>query len=450
MIGRSLKIVAVATLLAASLSGTASAQALQTWLGGSGNWFGNPNWMSSSGSGINWVNTSGAGATFAGTPGTINLSGSAPTTFNGTSGSAANAMRFLSAGTWTLQSGTIAGRYWSFGTTSAINVTLELDGIALTNANDATFTGYGGSTGEVVLKSLAGSTTPLLQGNAGSLFSVGTTTNFGSINLFNPTVGFKATGNVTFSGTLRPNTYTFESNGYTFSSAAVANGGNSTNRTLTITGTGGITTGTFFASAQPATTHSVWTKAGTGFLKVDTLVTSGTQDFNVSAGSMLFNGTSSSLGNLNLTSGTLGGAGAIGFASGKLLTASAGSFFTANMTNGGLDILGSLSLSQTGAGVELLLSGLLPTSGTTTLMSWTTLTSGSFSKIRYNGTEVTPGVASGTLDGGQVAYTPTSIQFIAAIPVPEPATMALLASGGAAILGHRLRRRRRGYSSSSR
>lgn len=445
------RISAVAAVLVVALSGTASAQYNQTWLGGSGNWFGNPNWGSPAGSPANWqTGQTNVRAAFSGAAGTINLGGSTPATLSTASGTLNAAMRFLTGGNWKLTTGTLNARYWAMGAVSQATISLELDGIALTNPTDTTFTPYNASAVEVVLGNLANSTTPSLAATASSgtaTFTMGAATNFGSIREFNPTMGFATTANVTFSGTLRPGQYTFNSNGYRFTVGTVANGGNSTARVLTITGTGGITTGTFFASAQPATTHTVWTKAGAGYLQLSTLVASGTQDFSVSAGSMIMDGTSSNLGNLTLASGaTLGGTGAIGFAAGKVLTGSAGSFFTADTTSGGLDITGSLSLAQGGSGVELLLSGLLPNTGTTTLMSWTSLTSGSFAKIRYNGVEVTPGVPTPTLNNGQVAYTSTSIQFIA---VPEPATVALLV-GGAVVLGGREWRRRRGHSSRSR
>jgi hypothetical protein len=88
------------------------------------------------------------------------------------------------------------------------------------------------------------------------------------------------------------------------------------------------------------------------------------------------------------------------------------------------------------------LSGLLPTSGTTTLMSWSTLSTGSFTRITYNDIEVFPDIATPTLGGGMVSYTavPNSIVFIA---VPEPATICLLAGGAALLGGHVIRRRRR-------
>jgi hypothetical protein len=103
-----------------------------------------------------------------------------------------------------------------------------------------------------------------------------------------------------------------------------------------------------------------------------------------------------------------------------------------------------VALSQGGSGVTMRLSGLLPTTGTTTLMSWTTLSTGSFATITYDtGTglaTLTPDLASTALDGGMVSYTavPNSLVFIA---VPEPATVCLLA-GGVAILGGRAVRRR--------
>jgi hypothetical protein len=444
--------VVAAILLTAALPGIAHAQFSQTWLGGSGNWFGNANWASPAGSPVNWVTgSSNVRAIFSGAAGTINLTGSTPAAFSTASGSAASAMQFESGGNWKLSSGTLAARNWAMGSLTQSTITLELDGIALTNTGDATFTPFNSSTAEIVLGNLAGSTVPLLQGatTGGTVtFSVGSATNFGSIGIFGPYQGFKATGDAVFSGTLRPgNAQVFDSNGYTVSTGVMQPSGNTALRTLTINGTGALATGTFYASSLSGTAV-VWTKQGTGRLEIDTLVTSGTQNFNVSAGTLLLQESSTDLGNINLASGaTLGGTGSLAFAATKVLTGSAGSFFTADMTAGGLDILGTLALAQSGSGVTLRLSGLLPTSGTTTLMNWTTLSTGSFATITYDtGTSLvtlTPDSPSTALAGGQVSYTavPNSLVFIA---VPEPASVCLLA-GGAAILGGReLRRRRRG------
>jgi hypothetical protein len=449
VIGRAVARIAAAVIVgAALLPAAAQAQTLYTWGGGSGNWFSNPNWSSSGSSGIVWNNGAPSPrAFFTAGSGTLTVNGSVALS---TSGTATAGMNFLQSGTWTLSSGSIRGDTWAFGASGSSTIKLTLDNVALVGITQASMNALNSSQVEVVLGNLAGSTTPLLQSPAGAVrFTVGADTNFGSIRQFRPTQanggGFSATGNTSFSsGTLGIAQYTFDSNGYTFSAATLSNFSGSGTRMLTITGTGGIAAGTFLASN--GATHTVWTKAGTGFLSVDTLVTSGTQNFSVAAGSMLLNGSSTNLGNLNLASGaTLGGTGSLGFAAGSVLTGSAGSFFTADMTAGGLDVLGTLALSQAGSGVTLRLSGLLPTTGTTTLMSWTTLSTGNFSAITYDtGTglaTLTPDLASPALGGGKVSYTavPNSIVFI---PVPEPATVGLLA-GGAALLGGRAVRRRR-------
>jgi len=448
--------VTVARVAAAVILGTlllpaaAQAQTLYTWNGGSSNWFSNANWSGTSGPSITWNNAAPSPrAFFTAGSGTLNLNGSVALS---TAGTGTAGMNFLQSGTWTLSSGSIRGNTWAFGASGSSTIQLTLDDVVLVATTQASMIALNSSQVEVVLGNLAGSTTPLLAAPVGAVrFTVGADTNFGSIRQFRPTQanggGFSATGNTPFfSGTLGIAQYTFESNGYTFSAATLANFSGSLTRTLTINGTGGIASGTFLASN--GATHTAWTKAGTGFLSVDSLVTSGTQDFIVSAGSMLFNGTSTNLGNVNVRSGAiLGGTGSLGFAAGKVLTGSAGSIFTADMTAGGLDIAGTLALAQGGSGVTLRLSGLLPTTGTTTLMSWTTLSTGSFATITYDtGTglaTLTPGLASPVLDGGMVSYTavPNAIVFI---PVPEPTTVGLLAGGAALLGGREIRRRRRG------
>jgi hypothetical protein len=451
VIGRTVAGVAAAVMVAAALlPAVAQAQSLQTWGGGSGSWFANPgNWSSSAGSGLVWSNTGAPRAFFTAGSGTLTLNGSVALSVN--SGTQAG-MNFLESGTWTLSSGSVAGRFWVFGASGSSTIQLTLDNnINLRGSTEASLSGSNSSQVEVVLRNLGASTTPLLQASAGAVrFTVGADTNFGSIREFRPTQnaggGFSATGsNPFFSGTLGISQYTFESNGHTFSVGTLANHTGSAGRILTIAGTGGIASGTFLASA--GATHTAWTKAGSGFLSVDRLVTSGTQDFIVSAGSMFLNGSSTDLGNLNLASGaTLGGTGSLAFAPGKVLTGSAGSIFTADMTAGGLDIAGTVALSQGGSGVTMRLSGLLPTTGTTTLMSWTTLSTGSFATITYDtGTglaTLTPDLASTALDGGMVSYTavPNSLVFIA---VPEPATVCLLAGGVAILSGRAVRRRYR-------
>jgi hypothetical protein len=440
-IGRIVTRVVSAGMVAAALLPAVAHAQIQTWGGGSGNWFGNANWSSSAGSGLVWTSTTPR-AFFTAGSGTLTLNGSVTldTSSSGTNSSGSGSgMNFLQSGTWTLSSGTVLGRAWALGASGSSTIKLTLDNVALNAATEATFSAFNTSQVEIVLGNLANSTTPLLSTPAGPVsFTVGADTNFGSIKTFRPNqvtgAGFSATGNNPFfSGTLAASAFTFTSNGHTFSAATVANVTNSPVRTLTITGTGGIAAGTFLASSASGT-HTVWTKAGTGFLSMDSLVTTGTQDFIVSAGSMLFNGTSTDLGNVNVASGAiLGGTGSLSFAAGKVVTGSAGSIFTADMTAGGLDIAGTLALAQTGSGVTLRLSGLLPTSGTTTLMSWTTLSTGSFTRITYNDTEVFPDIATPTLGGGKVSYN-TVENAIVFIAVPEPAAVCLLA-GGAALLG---------------
>ena len=428
------------------LPAVAQAQTLYTWGGGNGTWFTDLNWSTSGSTGIVWNNAAPSPrAFFTAGSGTLTVNGNVALSTN--TGTTQAGMNFLGNGTWTLTSGSIRGNNWAFGASGSSTIKLTLDNVALLGPVQASLNAYNSSQVEVVLGNLASSTTPLLTVATGAIkLTVGSDTNLGSIREVRPTQnaggGLSATGNTPFySGTVGLAAYTFESNGYTFSAATLANFTGSATRTLTITGTGGIAAGTLLASN--GATHTVWTKAGTGFLSVDRLVTTGTQDFIVSAGSMFFNGTSGTLGNLNVASGaTLGGTGSLGFAAGKVLTGSAGSFFTADMTAGGLDIAGTLNLATTGSGVTLRLSGLLPTSGTTTLMSWTSLQSGSFTRITYNDTEVFPDIATPTLAGGRVSYTavPNAIVFIA---VPEPATVCLLA-GGAALVGSHVVRRRRG------
>jgi hypothetical protein len=445
-IGRMIaRVVSAGMVAAALLPAVAQAQTLFTWNGGSGNWFSNTNWSGTSGPSIVWDNPAPSPrAFFTAGSGTLTVNGNVALSESGT---AAAGMNFLQSGTWTLSSGSIRGDTWAFGTSGSSTIRLTLDNVALLGKTQASMNALNSSQVEVVLGNLASSTTPLLNAPLGAVrFTVGADTNFGSIRTFRPTQaaggGFSATGNTVFSsGTLGIAQYTFDSNGYTFSAATLSNFSGSGTRDLTITGTGGIAAGTLLASNGAV--HTVWTKAGSGFLSVDSLVTSGTQNFIVSAGSMLFNGSSTNLGNVNVRSGAIiGGTGSLGFAADRVLTGSAGSIFTADMTAGGLDIQGTLALTGTGSGVTLRLSGLLPTTGTTTLMSWSTLSTGSFTRITYNDIEVFPDIATPTLGGGMVSYTavPNSIVFI---PVPEPATICLLAGGAALLGGHVIRRRHR-------
>jgi hypothetical protein len=442
------RVVSAGMVAAALLPAVAQAQTLYTWNGGSGNWISNPNWSGTSGSSITWNNSAPSPrAFFTAGSGTLTINDNTNVALSTNTGTTGAGMNFMESGTWTLASGSIRGNNWAFGASGSSTIKLTLDNVALLGPVQASLNAYNSSQVEVVLGNLASSTTPLLTAPTGAIkFTVGSDTNLGSIREFRPTQnaggGLSATGNTPFySGTVGLAGYTFDSNGYTFSAATLANYSGSGTRMLTITGTGGIAAGTLLASN--GVTHTVWTKAGTGFLSVDTLVTSGTQDFIVSAGSMLFNGTSTNLGNVNVASGAiLGGTGSLSFAAGKVVTGSAGSIFTADMTAGGLDIAGTLSLAQSGSGVTLRLSGLLPTSGTTTLMSWTTLSTGSFTRITYNDTEVFPDIATPTLGGGMVSYN-TVENAIVFIAVPEPAAVCLLAGGAALLGGREIRRRRR-------
>jgi len=447
-----------AALAVACVASTAQAQAITTfiWQGGSGNWFDNANWNDPA---VTWTSGSTRKAILQGTPGTINLGGQQPTTF--AAGSAAvntadGGIQINSSGSWTLKSGTIRNDNYVFGQgLTGISGTLTLDDIVLSGTRSISFLRgptANGNTGTIVFENLAGSEASRLNFYAGLTMRVNAKTNMGgigSLNLAGATL--TADAPFTFNGLVDINDPILNVNSHTVHLGTMQYGSGSVQRTLFVNGSGTLSVGTFNTAASGTTT---WRKFGTtSTLAVGTLNAT-TNDglinnnFTVSEGRMLFNGTSTNLGTVAVSSGaTVGGVGSIGFSGTSVLSVAAGGFMTADMTAGGLDIAGTLALTQTGAGVVLRLGGLLPTTGTTTLLSWTSLLdSGTFRTITYDtGTglaTLTPDLADPVLDGGMVSYTavPNSIVFIA---VPEPATICLLAGGAALLGGREIRHRRR-------
>jgi hypothetical protein len=442
-----------AALAVVCVASTAQAQTF-IWQGGDGNWFDNANWNDPA---EPWTSGTNRQAILQGTAGTIDLGGQEPTTFLVGSNNATTpngGIQINSSGTWALTSGTINNRNWVFGQgLTGVNATLRLDDIVLTNTASFSFLRAAGNTGTVVLENLANSQVPELVFWGGMTLHTNASTNLGSIGGldFKDGTTFIADAPLTLPGLVKSANVTYDVNDRVRFGSMAYQGGSIT-RTITVAGSGTLSIGTWNVVGTAASGSATWTKSGTGTLEVDTLnntSSGGTINrFNVNQGRMLFNGTSTNLGTVSVSSGaTVGGIGSIGFSGTNSLSVAAGGFMTADMTAGGLDILGTLALAQTGTGVTLRLDGLLPTTGTTTLLSWTSLLdSGTFRTITYDtGTglaTLTPDLADPVLNGGRVSYTavPNSIVFIA---VPEPATICLLAGGAALLGGREIRRRRR-------
>jgi hypothetical protein len=446
----------IATLVAASCAGSAQA-ANYTWQGGDGAWT-SANWTTSAGTNQNWatVNT----AVFNSGTQTLTLNGNIELDNGGGN------FRFFPTTdvSVTMNSGSLSTSVLSTGGVTFYNnssgfnrsVTLTFNDVALRGAR---FQAFGSATTPiiVVLNSMRntaqGATITSFEAGSFNTLRISASGNLPD-SVKNLTIGNNGTLDtfvpITLAGgTFGTDTSQINTNGNNLSFAQW-NLAQSANRGITLAGSGTLSASMMLMRHTSGTAF----KSGTGTVVVDNveLVSGGNGAFSWRGGTNIVNGTTGILGNWSLFSGaTLGGSGTLSFAPTSVLTGSAGSFFTADMTAGGLDIQGTLALAQSGSGVTMRLGGPLPTSGTTTLMSWTTLSTGSFKTITYfTGTSLVtlePDVASSALDGGMVSYTavPNSLVFIA---VPEPATVCLLA-GGAAILGGReiRRRRRRAVSS---
>jgi hypothetical protein len=419
-----------------------------TWQGGNGTWQ-SANWATGSGPNQNWVNVNTAVFT-SGTQ-TLSLGGSGVTLDNG-----GGNVRFLPATTArvsvTINSGTLATSdptgivsfYNNSGGTNAL-VSLTLNDVALRGGSLQVFAQSGREvdvTFDAMRNASQGSTIHTISMGSFASLRISATGNLPDSVRF---VGVSVSSTLsTFvpitlaTGTLSTDSSFIQTNGNPISVARWQTSSNG-NRTLTLLGSGTLSAGTM---RMQHGTGFIGTKTGTGTVVVgDISLATGTVGFDWAGGTNLINGTTGILGNWRLGAGaTLGGSGTLTFAPASVLTGSAGSFFTADMTAGGLDIVGgTLSLVTSGSGVGLRLTGLLPSS-TTTLMSWTTL-SGSFRRITFDGVELTPDTPSPALNGGKISYTevPNALVFI---PVPEPGTVVLLA-GGAATLALCRRPRRR-------
>ena len=449
---RAVRPLACAALAIVCCTSTGRAQTF-TWQGGSGNWFDNANWNDPA---VTWTNGANRQAILQGTPGTINLGGQQPTTFIAGSVNAttpSGGIQINSSGTWALTSGTIRNSTWVFGQgLSGIAATLTLDDIVLTGTNSVNFLrpNAGGNTGTVVIENLAGSQAAEMVFWGGMTMRTNANTNLGGIGGldFKDTVTFVADAPLTFNGLVKAAqvTYNVDSHAVRFGSMSYLGG--SATRGITVNGSGTLSIGTWNAAGTTGTT--VWTKSGTGTLAVDTLNNTGTNgvinNFNVSQGRMLFNGTSTNLGTVSVLSGaTVGGLGSIGFSGTNVLSVAAGGFMTADIANG-FDILGGLTLGTTGNGVQLFLTGTLP-SANSTFLSYSGGLTGAFSKIRYGGTELQLGQPSEALGGGFVDVSGNSLVYLAV--VPEPATLGMLAAGGTVLVVHHLRRRRRGAAAAN-
>jgi hypothetical protein len=438
--------VLIAMLVAASCADSAQA-ANYTWQGGDGAWT-SSNWTTSAGVNQNWASQNTA----------VFTSGTQTLSLNGNIVLDATSLRFVPTETssLTINSGTLsqyANAILNFynNTGSTFPATLTFNDVALRGSSFDIFSSSATKNLTVVFNAMRNAA----EGSTISRISAGSFTNLrisstGNLPDSVKSLGLGVSGTLdTFvpitiaGGTLSSDSSTINTNGHNVSVARWQTT-NNLNRTFTLNGSGTLAATTLHMQHTSGTNS----KAGAGTVVIDdvTLAT-GSVGFSWQGGTNLINGTTGILGNWSLFSGaTLGGSGTLTFAPASVLSGSVGSIFAADMTAGGLDIQGTLALAQTGSGVTMRLSGPLPTTGTTTLMSWTTLSTGSFKTITYfTGTSLetlTPDLESPALNGGMVSYTavPNSLVFIA---VPEPATVCLLA-GGAAILGGReIRRRRR-------
>jgi len=439
MRGLSSRALVIVSLVACSCAGSAHA-APYTWQGGDGAWT-SANWTNSAGVDQSWASNNAAHFT----------SGTQTLTLGGNIVVEQGAIRFIPTETSavTVTGGTISRSsnsplYFYNNTGGEFLATLTLNDVALRGSelqvfSSATTTRNLTVVFEAMRNGAEGSTIPSILLSSYSSLRIPSTGNLpDSVKSLSMSVSsvFDVFTPITMSGgTISMTNSTINTNGNAISVADVRQ--STTNlRGFTLTGSGTLSATTM--TLRSGTSY----KAGAGTAVIDNVVTDGvsTPALRWEGGTNIVNGTTASMGNWSVFSGaTLGGTGTLSFAPTSVLTGSAGSFFAADMTAGGLAIDGSLALIQTGLGVRLNLGGLLPTTGTTTLMSWTSLTSGTFKSIFYNDVEVFPDTPSEALGGGQVTYTPTSIQFV---PVPEPATLALAAGAGAAWIGRRHVRRR--------
>jgi autotransporter-associated beta strand protein len=314
----------------------------------------------------------------------------------------------------------------------------------------------------------------ILNLNVASSYTGGTTLNAGTISVGNATALGSTSGQLTVNGgtlNLNNNSVTV---GNLSGTGGIISGGSSGSRTLTI-GQGDFGGGNFQGSITNGTGGTTaLTKNGTGSITLSGNNTySGTTT--VSGGTLLVNNTSGSgtgSGNVAVnTGGTLGGSGIIS----GLVSINAGGFLApgnspGQLTVGGLTLngtstttmeLGGTTLGSLYDNVTITTADSLTYGGNLTvvdfgaydmdaapftydLFSFTGTTSGNFSNVFVNSVSLSNsgGNWTGTNGGVNYSFSQSTGDLVISV-VPEPATIAILASG-VAVGGYLQSRRRRG------